>query len=418
MVTGADLTDLTVPLHGLAPQLNDRGVKTFGEMIGDAQVVAIGEATHGTSEFHLLRHRLVQHLVERHAFRAIGLEAGWAECFALDRHVMDGVGDAAHAVAATGYWMWDVWEFRECIEWLRQHNAARPREERVRIFGCDAPSGRGASALAQSILESVDPELGREFTSFWPRAEAMTPFERLAPEERDVFAVDLARLQHAVNMRASRHHPAIADDQWQTVQHALVVLGQVHARRVASDSVASWSARDAAMASNVMWELDSASGTCRTVVLAHNGHVARDARGMFDPSAVTLGQHLADSLGEAFVSVGLVFGQGAFQAIVDADIGSPRLDEVQVGEPPEGSLDSLILDACPGPGLLLDMRVLPPSIRDHLDTTLVIREVGAGWEGESAMHTRIHPASRHDVLAFVRRTTRAHPTPTGMRPPW
>jgi erythromycin esterase len=137
---------------------------------------------------------------------------------------------------------------------------------------------------------------------------------------------------------------------------------------------------------------------------------------MFDPSVVTMGQCLAEQFGDDYLSVGMMFGQGSFQAILDAETGNPHLDEVTVGAPPVGSLDAALMEATVAPALLLDMRVLPPDLRSWFEGPLLTREAGAGFDGEPQMHSTIHPASRHQVLAFVRHTTRANPTPTGMRP--
>jgi erythromycin esterase len=37
----------------------------FQKVIGDAQIVAMGEATHGTREFFQLKHRMLEFLVEK-----------------------------------------------------------------------------------------------------------------------------------------------------------------------------------------------------------------------------------------------------------------------------------------------------------------------------------------------------------------
>jgi len=44
-------------------------------MIGDARIVALGEATHGTREFFLLKHRLVECPVAELEFSRFAIEA-------------------------------------------------------------------------------------------------------------------------------------------------------------------------------------------------------------------------------------------------------------------------------------------------------------------------------------------------------
>jgi hypothetical protein len=69
------------------------------ERIGDARLVLLGEATHGSSEFYRMRARITRELIERHGFRVAieadrpgrCLRAPGRECRALlPRPVLDG----------------------------------------------------------------------------------------------------------------------------------------------------------------------------------------------------------------------------------------------------------------------------------------------------------------------------------------
>jgi erythromycin esterase len=388
-------------------------------MIRDARIVAIGEATHGTSEFHLLRHRLVQYLVEHLDFRLIGIEAGWPECLDLNRYIVDGEGDPAAALASNGFWIWDVREFRAFIDWLRRYNQNRDRDQRVHLFGFDAITGRTATDIIWNLLDRVDPDHSRATNSLRQDLSKLNPW--LPPreeEEPEAMSTALADLAHHISTHEDRYRPLVSDEEWQNAFQAIAILNQVDIRRRSEEGVVHFNLRDRDMAANMAWRLDQSPPGTKAVLLAHNGHVTRDSRGMFDPSVVTMGQCLAKQFGDDYLSVGMMFGQGSFQAIVDINTGDPRLDEVSVDAPPAGSLDAALMEATTAAALLLDTRDLPPALRAWLEGPLVTREAGAGFDGEPETHSTIHPAGRHDLLAFVRHTTRANPTPTGMRPPW
>src|SRR5690554_351665 len=99
------LRSLIHPLKSVEPGSDDADLKPLAEAVRDARLVGIGEATHGTSEFHLLRHRLVRYMVEHLGFRLLGIEAGWSDCLALNSYIVDGEGDPTRAVTSTGYWI-------------------------------------------------------------------------------------------------------------------------------------------------------------------------------------------------------------------------------------------------------------------------------------------------------------------------
>ena len=52
--------------------------------IGDAQVVLIGEATHGTSEFYRMRARITQELIVARGFNIVAIEGDWPDTATID----------------------------------------------------------------------------------------------------------------------------------------------------------------------------------------------------------------------------------------------------------------------------------------------------------------------------------------------
>jgi protein-L-isoaspartate(D-aspartate) O-methyltransferase len=54
------------------------------ERIGDARVVLIGEATHGTSEFYRMRNRISRALIEQKGFEFVAIEGDWPDAARID----------------------------------------------------------------------------------------------------------------------------------------------------------------------------------------------------------------------------------------------------------------------------------------------------------------------------------------------
>jgi erythromycin esterase-like protein len=56
--------------------------EAFGALFdrfGDARVVLLGEATHGTSEFYKARAAITRRLIEHHGFTVVAVEADWPD---------------------------------------------------------------------------------------------------------------------------------------------------------------------------------------------------------------------------------------------------------------------------------------------------------------------------------------------------
>lgn len=62
------------------------------QIIGNARVVALGEATHGTREFFQMKHRILEFLVREMGFTTFGIEATCAESNRVNDYVHTGVG--------------------------------------------------------------------------------------------------------------------------------------------------------------------------------------------------------------------------------------------------------------------------------------------------------------------------------------
>ena len=68
------------------PDLADPAFRHVADRFGDARVVLLGEATHGTSEFYRARAEITRRLITEHGFTIIAVEGGLAGCRA-DRSV-------------------------------------------------------------------------------------------------------------------------------------------------------------------------------------------------------------------------------------------------------------------------------------------------------------------------------------------
>ena len=71
------------------------------EQVGDARVVLLGEATHGTHEFYRHRAVITKRLIEEKGFTAVAVEADWPDAYRVNRWVQ-GADDDPDAERALG----------------------------------------------------------------------------------------------------------------------------------------------------------------------------------------------------------------------------------------------------------------------------------------------------------------------------
>ena len=97
------------------------------DLIGNAQVVLIGEASHGTDEFYRTRAALTRRLIAERGFTAVAVEADWPDALRVNRYVRGQGTDASSDEALSEFrrfprWMWRNTVVQEFVEWLREHN--------------------------------------------------------------------------------------------------------------------------------------------------------------------------------------------------------------------------------------------------------------------------------------------------------
>jgi protein-L-isoaspartate(D-aspartate) O-methyltransferase len=305
--------------------------------IGEARVVLLGEATHGTSEFYRMRARITQALIERKSFGIVAVEADWPDAARIDHYVRHRDTAPAEWKAFTRFpeWMWRNMEMEAFVEWLHRHNSARPYEERAAFHGLDLYSLYTSIHAVLRYLDEVDPEAARIARS---RYGCLTPWEsdpatygrmaltgRYRECERDVAAMLTAMLRKRGEYVA-RDGERYAD----AVHNARVVASaERYYRSMYYGSAESWNLRDLHMFETLNELLRARGSRAKAVVWAHNSHLG-DARytEMSARGEYNVGQLCRENYGAEAYLVGFGTDSGTVAAADDWD-GPMKIKEVR-----------------------------------------------------------------------------------------
>lgn len=398
-----------VPIATTDPAHDVSDLEPLGAIVGNARVVALGEATHGTREFFQLKHRLLEYLVARQGFTVFGIEASYPESLAVNEYVLHGTGDPRRALAGLYFWTWDTAEVLDQIEWMRAWNADPKHVKKVKFLGFDMQTAHVGVARVLAYLGKVDPAAAKAATSaLGPLdAEHEARYRALPEDQRAATAKAIAGLVDLFDQRKARWIARSSATEWAVARQHAVVVGQAerHMFRVGLDP------RDEAMAHDVRWLLDQEPKGTRMVLWAHNAHVNKATPWMKAP----MGMHLARELGSDYVALGFVFDRGHFQAMGAATgngaDGALTLGEHSVGEAPVGDVAEA-LHRAGMPLFALDLRHAPAGVvADWMNAPHGMRELGASFRCEGASSLNSVLPRRFDAVVFVDETTRARPLP-------
>ncbi len=391
-VASAAIRETARPITGTAGDYD-----ALLDLIGDARVVLLGEASHGTHEFYRERALITRRLVEEKGFTAVAVEADWPDAYRVNRWVR-WMGDDRSALDALGdfqrfpRWMWRNRDVLIFAEWLRRHNGPRRREERVGFYGLDLYSLFRSMEAVIGFLEQVDPDAARRaryryscFEDFGEDAQAYGyaaefGLDRSCEDQAVQQMVDLQR--HAAEL-AKQDGRIPEDELFYTEQNArLVKNAEEYYRTMFRGRISSWNLRDRHMAETLealIAHFERKGMPSKVAVWEHNSHIG-DARAttMGDSGELNVGQLTRERFGDDSVLVGFSTFTGTVTAASDWD-APPERKSVRPGMP--GSWESLF-HSVGLPNFVLPMRG-DAHLIEALNQVRLERAIGVIYRPES-----------------------------------
>ncbi len=265
------------------------------DAIGDASLVLIGEASHGTHEFYRIRAELTKVLVLRKHFNLVAVEADWPDAYRVNRWVRHGQTASGPEAALDDFtrfprWMWRNRDVVDFIQWLRAHNAPRDPSAGVGFYGLDLYSLHSSMEAVLAYLRKVDPAAAERaryryscFEHFGEDTQAYGYAAAVGASkscEDDVIA-QLVELRRRAAEYAARDGRVAADEYFVAEQNArLVRNAEQYYRAMFGGRVESWNLRDTHMMETLealLAHIRRSAGEARAVIWAHNSHLG-DAR--------------------------------------------------------------------------------------------------------------------------------------------
>jgi erythromycin esterase-like protein len=313
------------------------------DLIGDARLVLIGEATHGTEEFYWIRAELTKALIRSKQFNLVSAEADWPDAYRVNRWVRH-ISEEAEAAAALGdfvrfpRWMWRNTVVVDFVEWLRRYNARRMASDQIGFYGLDLYSLHTSIEAVLTYLRKVDPEAAARarhryscFEHFGsdPQSYGYAATLGLSRSCEDEVVTQLVELRNAAAEYARRDGYVAEDEYLFAEQNArLVRNAEMYYRAMFAGQVESWNLRDTHMMETLdalMTWTTRRSGYSRAIVWAHNSHLG-DARAtqMGAWGELNVGQLARERHGDRVFLVGFTTHTGTVTAAREWDQPAER----------------------------------------------------------------------------------------------
>jgi erythromycin esterase len=380
-----ELRARAIPVKTVKAGVGFDDLAALDEIVGDARVIALGEATHGTAEFFRIKHRLFEYLVEKKGFTVLAFETNWpGNVEFLDRHIKTGAGSPHPAPGA-----WRTREMRDFIRWMRAYNSAPGRAKMLSISGFDI---HGSEQAAQCVIEAFA-RLGTSEAEIVRRHYAgirvLPFFYGLPDDERESFRANAAAALARVESQREALLRFLTAAEYRRVHQCATIVVQ-----------ATLEMREQAMAENIKWLAEVAYPDEKIVLWAHNFHVTAAPH---QPGLVPMGHYLRQTFGDRVRLLGFAFDRGEVRAL---ERGKSGPGPIKVVAAAPNSAEA-VLRSAGLPRFILDLRSVPAEgpLGGWLARGQLLRNFDWVYDPDDTSYIGIVLSQAFDALVFIEEST-------------
>jgi erythromycin esterase len=381
------------------------------KILQGAQVVGLGEATHGTHEFVEMKHRLIEFLVTQMGFTALAIESGYSNCQPINDYILTGKGDRAAVLTGQGLTLWDTEEFSAVLDWLRTYNQKVPDERKVRFYGLEVLCFYGVGReKVLAYIKKYAPEKANSTDSLF---DVFASEDEKWPSRLDqtVLQSTFMPLHELIGYFVTNKDKLVASsslEEWEQVYKYLEVMQDglfVNMKDVPAAFASQKLQRDEYTAQNLLYIMQKEKPGTKFIVWQQNTHIGNRS----DDKSV--GYHLHQALGDKYYSIGLQCYEGTFQArevLPDGFWGDLKTDTI----PPVQKSLGWYLKRTDEKSLFLNLSniVSDPVVDKWLETPISL--VDGHWVYRNAnenFETR-KIKDLYNAILFIDSSTPVHPT--------
>jgi erythromycin esterase len=409
----AIVRELGIGAHPFNTVLPGRGIddlEFLDQIIGDARLVALGEANHGTAEFFLMKHRLLEYLVERKGFSVLAMESPWPEGRATDCFIRTGEADLSAALGGTFFPIWRTAEVRAMLEWMRTRNARHGDQPVLSFAGFDMQFTGTAVQLVLNYASRLDEADRNRIKQLYDGIEKLDKkwgAEVSAPEKLRL-KDNAAKALEFIEARFTELPDILTAEECRDARHAARIVLQACEMHAAA-GFGPLAVRDRAMAENVRWLLEERFPGEKIVLWCHNDHV-----GTVSYSGVqSQGMHLRERYGARMVVLGFASHHGEVRArriqVGTFLPGPPVALPIPAASP--ASVEAIFDDAGL-PRFILDLRRVSADgvLGRWLANPVPHRSIGSGFDPDAGDFSRsvLLPA-KYDGIIFIAESNATKP---------
>jgi erythromycin esterase len=385
-----------------------KDINSLVDFVNSAQIVMLGESTHGTHEFYSWRAEISKQLIEKYGFTAIALEADWPNCSLISRFVNDFGNNPPSGYAAVQQfdrwpsWLWSNIETAGFIDWIRSRNRKQKTVNKISIFGMDIYSLWESLGTVSAFMEKFGSEAAQNARRAYKCFDGFDQDPQLYAQAALVPAgceEEVIALLNDLQANAREYKADGYERYFNALQNARIIKNaESYYRSLMLGGTHSWNIRESHMAQTLA---DLLSADHKIIVWAHNTHIG-DARAteMAQYQMHSLGQLVRQQIGSENCAL---VGFGTYQGTTLAAPGWEMEGEVMPFPPSfSGTWESYFHQAGNSDKYLL----FTPENCSRFSKVLPSRAIGIVYDplAESGNYVETRLSARYDAFVYLDHT--------------
>ena len=365
------------PINSIEPNFGkNKDLEILKQLIGDRNVVALGEVTHSSKEIFKLKDRIIRYLVQHKDFDVFSMESPMIETYKINDFTIDRKLNSNLVLKNLDFKIWETKEIQDLIEWINFYN--KDKKAKVKFTGFDMQSYKPSIEIIRDFYSKNNLPLEEieQFSKLLGQLSKDRKYDTIFTKEQNKLFIELfQKIENNINNDMSQ------ENQW--LKQNLNVISQNFNRYWLKN-------RDKSMADNFLW-IKQQNADSKFIIWAHNQHIRY--------STEKMGSYLKQEMNDEFVNIGFTFYEGEYRVFEKKfkPIPSQKADEKSL----EYFLNSLEI-----PIFLIDLKQIKKENNKLANWILDFRKyrfTGANVPKDEFVKSKI--ANDFDYLIFIKKST-------------
>lgn len=271
-------------------------IKKAPQKFIDAQIYGFGEATHHSKEFFDIKAKFFKYLVEKQGVKVFMMEESYQAEESVNEWISGGKGSRLTILEKFSLAPWHCNEIVDLLEWIRNYNQNKSKEEQIRFYGIDTQIGKNLNDEIKEFIKTHNITIDDEFIKVID--------ESVEKNWEDSQLVKIKEVEIIIT-----EHQKNQNNDYTSVLRTLNYLKNftIYMQNPKTE------VRDEQMFKNAVWIMDNIEQKKKVFIWAHNEHINKQGHSV---RITNLGNLLKKKYTDKYYSVGFDFGIGILAGVV------------------------------------------------------------------------------------------------------